>query len=613
MAVYYRYKSERDFDSIDINVPFISIGSFKQRIFESARYGWGKDFDLAVINAHTNEEYLDEAMLIPKYSSVLIRRLARLPRMAVVADRAPVVENTMVNAEPEKSSLPATVASTMIFPDDSEWNGFWNDVNGTPEVPPVQSSNPTVEAPPTNIVDEESKIKALIDTPALDWQCHGPDGFGPSRGFERGIAGKMGGHGFGFEWKTPPQGYVCHRCKVPGHFIQHCPTNGDAKFDIIRAKPPNGSYTLSSGAVALKPNDVAFEKEVDGGVPSTCSVGELPPELHCRLCKKVMKDAVLSKCCFESFCNKCISDHIISKTRCVCGKKNVLADDLLPNKTLRHTINRILEGGNSSSETAGSTFAVRDMESDHCLLPKVPSPTSLGSALLAEEEVHQKVPTSEAGNVLFCGKKKEKNKARMPANDLQWKTSEDLAAENNMMPSGPSAFNPYWTGMQPGMDGCLAPYPGAMPYMGYGILPFDMAFGGIVPQDPFGAQGYMFPSIPPQRYFGGVVNRVADVPSIKFKCVCLLYCTNFPLPSLFLYCCFMKGRDIVLLLLLRLNNRYFRSWSPFVFSIYIFNDAPSNYGVIMGRECQNISNFDFSIYAYLAIKCTCKVDERQWF
>jgi hypothetical protein len=54
-----------------------------------------------------------------------------------------------------------------------------------------------------------------------------------------------------------------------------------------------------------------------------------------------------------------ISDHIISKTRCVCGKKNVLADDLLPNKTLRHTINRILEGANSSSETAGSTFAVR--------------------------------------------------------------------------------------------------------------------------------------------------------------------------------------------------------------------------------------------------------------
>ncbi|XP_062165593.1 E3 ubiquitin ligase PQT3-like isoform X3 [Alnus glutinosa] len=579
----------------------------------------------------------------------------------------------MVNAEPEKSSLPATVASTMIYPEDSEWNDFWNDVNGP--------SNPTVETPPTNIADEESKIKALIDTPALDWQCQGPDGFGPSRGFERGIGGKMGGHGFGFEWETPPQGYVCHRCKVPGHFIQHCRTNGDPKFDIERVKPPtdipksllmatpDGSYALSSGAVAvLEPNGAAFEKEMEG-VPSTYSVGELPPELYCRLCKEVLKDAVLAKCCFESFCEKCIRNHIISKTTCVCGKKNIVADDLLPNKTLRHTINRILEGGSSSSENAGSTFPVRGMESAR-LLPKVPSPTlsaaskgeqkqspvseetpkihetgdegkaatfpqrtakkgtqkaadlsefphesvsvreitsSLESAPLAEEEVHQKVPTSEAG------KKKEKKKARIPAIDLQWKTSRDLAAENNIMPSGPSAFNPYWTGMQPG----------AMAYMGYGIRPFDMPFGGIAPQDPFGAQGYMFTPIPPQREFsndwefGGVVNRVADVPSTKLKSVCLLYCTNCPLPYLFLYCSFMKGREIVLFLLLRLNNGYFRSYSSFVFNICIFNDALSNYGVIMGRECQSISNFDFSIYAYLAIKCTSKVAEyaksKRWF
>lgn len=85
--------------------------------------------------------------------------------------------------------------------------------------------------------------------------------------------------------------------------------------------------------------------------------------------------------------------------------------------------------------------------------------------------------------------------------DLQWKTPQDLAAENYMMPYGHAAFsNPYWTGMQPGMDGYMAPYPGAMPYTGFGLGPFDMPFGGIVPQDPFGAQGYLFPPVPPQRY-----------------------------------------------------------------------------------------------------------------
>lgn len=52
----------------------------------------------------------------------------------------------------------------------------------------------------------------------------------------------------------------------------------------------------------------------------------------------------------------------MSKSVCVCGATNTLADDLLPNKTLRDTINRILEsGGNSSADNAGSTFQVQGL------------------------------------------------------------------------------------------------------------------------------------------------------------------------------------------------------------------------------------------------------------
>lgn len=55
---------------------------------------------------------------------------------------------------------------------------------------------------------------------------------------------------------------------LAGHYIQHCPTNGDPNFDIKRVKPPtgipksmlmatpDGSYVLPGGAVAiLKPNE----------------------------------------------------------------------------------------------------------------------------------------------------------------------------------------------------------------------------------------------------------------------------------------------------------------------------------------------------------------------
>ncbi|KAB2018061.1 hypothetical protein ES319_D08G204100v1 [Gossypium barbadense] len=569
MAVYYKFKSARDFDSIAMDGPFISVGTLKEKIFESKHLGRGTDFDLVVTNAQTNEEYLDEAMLIPKNTSVLIRRVPGRPRMPIVAAQEPKVENQTKNAQLEKINFLDAESSVPKYTEDTEWDEFGNDLYSIPETLPVQSSNPVHNAPPSNKADEDNKIKALIDTPALDWQRQGADGFGPGRGFGRGMGGRMGGRGFGLERKTPPPGYVCHRCKVPGHFIQHCPTNGDPNYDIKRVKPPtgipksmlmatpDGSYALPSGAVAvLKPNEAAFEREIEG-LPSTRPVGDLPPELHCPLCKEVMKDAVLtSKCCFTSFCDKCIRDHIISKLMCVCGASNILADDLLPNKTLRDTINRILESGNSSADNAGSTFQVQDMESARCPQPKIPSPTasaaskgeqkpvsakeecpdvydkanevkvaipqqvlekvkvvkaadaseatlesmsvkepaSQGSAPLAEEEVQQKVASGDAG------KKKKKKKVRLLANELQWKTPQDLAAENYMMSMGPSAYNPYWTGMQPGMDGFMGPYAGAMPYMGgYGLGPLDMPFGGVMPPDPFGAQGYMFPPVLPQR------------------------------------------------------------------------------------------------------------------
>lgn len=41
---------------------------------------------------------------------------------------------------------------------------------------------------------------------------------------------------------------------------------------------------------------------------------------------------------------------------CVCGATNVLADDLLPNKTLRDTIVRILQSNNNSGDNGRIAF-----------------------------------------------------------------------------------------------------------------------------------------------------------------------------------------------------------------------------------------------------------------
>jgi E3 ubiquitin-protein ligase RBBP6 len=313
MAIYYKFKSARDYDTISMDGPFITVGLLKEKIYETKHLGSGKDLDIVISNAQTNEEYLDEAMLIPKNTSVLIRRVPGRPRIRIITREEPRVEDKVENVQADMNNVITADAS----PVEDEFDEFGNDLYSIPDAPAVHSNNLCHDSAPAD--DEETKLKALIDTPALDWHQQGADSFGPGRGYGRGMAGRMGGRGFGMERTTPPPGYVCHRCNVSGHFIQHCSTNGNPNFDVKRVKPPtgipksmlmatpNGSYSLPSGAVAvLKPNEDAFEKEMEGLTSTTRSVGEFPPELKCPLCKEVMRDAALaSKCCLKSYCDKC--------------------------------------------------------------------------------------------------------------------------------------------------------------------------------------------------------------------------------------------------------------------------------------------------------------------
>ncbi|CAM8946750.1 unnamed protein product [Rhodiola kirilowii] len=578
MAVYYKFKSAKDFDTIPIDGHFVSVAILKEKIFESKHLGRGTDFDLVVTNVQTGEEYLDEETLIPKGTSVLIRRVPGRPRMPIVTQQQPKVENKVEDPEPPNSSFTGADSSSMKYPDDTDWDEFGSDLYAIPDMTPVQFTNPIQDAPPPTTEDEDSKIQALIETPALDWQQQSGDGYGPGRGFGRGGR-MMGGRGFGrlglgSDKRTPPPGYVCHRCKVPGHFIQHCPTNGDPSYDVKKVKPPtgipksmlietpDGSYALPSGSVAvLKPNEAAFEKEIDG-LPTTRAVGEIPLEHRCPLCKEIMKDAVITvKCCFATFCDRCIRDHIISNSACVCGKKDVLADDLIPNMLSRSAINRFLENNNNSSaENPGSNYQVQDVESSRFQPARVPSPTlsaaSKGeqppiveekitpkpavdeeqataaapaapqqtpedakpSKVANSEATHESVSAKEPASQMSApqaedevqqkasaetGKKVKKKKARAPANaaEMQWKNSQDFGAENYMMPMGPAGFNPYWNGMQPGMEAFMPPFGAPLPFMGgYPLGPIDMAYGGgFMPQDPYAAQGAMYPPARPHH------------------------------------------------------------------------------------------------------------------
>lgn len=394
MAVYFKFKSAKDYDSISIEGHFISVGNLKEKVVEKKNLARGSDFDLVISNAETNEEYNDEATLVPKNTSVLVRRVPGRPRKPLVAevrDEKVLQETSKDQFPPTKPGLESSHVPPLKQPEEPDWaDEFGMDLYSIPE---EHHQHQLV----LSKLEEDNKIKAFVDASASDWQRQTQESFPSGRGFGRGSQARgSSGRGLsrGFEKRTPPQGYVCHRCGIPGHYIQHCPTNGDPAFDLKKVKPPtgipksmlvanpDGSYALPSGGVAvLRPNEAVFQKEIEG-LPSHKTVGEIPPELRCPLCGGVLKDAVLtSKCCFKSYCDKCIRDQIISKGKCVCGAVNILADDLLPNKTLRDAINRLLEAttATSSAENAGSLHQAQDMESARCPKPKALSPSASAS------------------------------------------------------------------------------------------------------------------------------------------------------------------------------------------------------------------------------------------
>ncbi|XP_015068573.1 E3 ubiquitin ligase PARAQUAT TOLERANCE 3-like [Solanum pennellii] len=307
MAIYFKYKSSKHCDSIPIVHPFISVWDLKLKIFESKRYGRGKDFDLLITNSQSNEQYVDEKALIAKNTSVLIRRVPGPPLLPIVIPS--LTESKQVYEEESHESVRCL---------DFECDDFGDDVYAIPIILPVQSSN--------SKHDEDTKIKSSIATPAIE---HFSNGYGFGRGE--------------MEWKKPPIGYVCHRCDVPGHYIQHCPTNGDPRYDRVGVLKHNEAGVSSKGVEGLSSASSSSTES---------SFRDIPRELYCPLCKELMKDAVIaSKCCFSSFCDKCIRNHIVCNSSCVCGARNVVVDALLPNLTLRRTVNRMLsESSNSSSE-----------------------------------------------------------------------------------------------------------------------------------------------------------------------------------------------------------------------------------------------------------------------
>ena len=74
MAVYYSFKHSTEKESIPIDGLFIKVKDLAQKIFEAKKLKRGNN-GLVLTDPVSNEEYVDEETLIPRCSTVLVRRV----------------------------------------------------------------------------------------------------------------------------------------------------------------------------------------------------------------------------------------------------------------------------------------------------------------------------------------------------------------------------------------------------------------------------------------------------------------------------------------------------------------------------------------------------------
>ncbi|KAF8549419.1 DWNN-domain-containing protein, partial [Imleria badia] len=368
-SVFYKFKSQKDESRVTFDGTAISVFDLKREIILANNLGKANDFDLYVYDASTNQEYKDDSQVIPRSSSVVVKRLpSQRPGKGKAAmyiagtngsTSVPISEPVQ---RPGGSTAWHKGAMSKRFDVKEEF---------TPSKALAPSSN-TVTIPKNSVTkdDEAAAMAAMFQAQTANWEetqakmSHAVRIYNNPRGTSFARGGKPSGS---HQPHTPdrplPPSYVCYRCGQKGHWIQDCPTNSDREFDnkprikrttgiprsFLKAveNPNKGEIaqgvmvTPEGGYVVAQPDSVSWQKQVSRSKgPSVADVRERPPSdpaLACPIDNRLFRDAVKTPCCETTYCEECIQTHLLERDFVCpkCGKKILSLDKLIMDKPMR--------------------------------------------------------------------------------------------------------------------------------------------------------------------------------------------------------------------------------------------------------------------------------------
>jgi protein MPE1 len=377
--IFYKFKAAKDYDAAIFDGPSLSVFDLKSEIIRAKKLGKGVDFDLAIYDVQTNEEFSDDNTQIARSSSVIVRRLPASKPGKGTAQKY-VLENPVASKVIPAQQQPQqeeTAAVQYIIPEKEE------------KVETLSGET------------EQDKINSLFSLNEQNsWQHNAKNG-----------DGKHSYPAYQDPNRPPPPNYVCYRCGIKGHWLQMCPTQGNKDFDNFRVKKTTGiprSFLKTVAAPALPPSHPlamsSGNNAEDGGNPASQDIasgvmvtpsGELviaqiqdqewnavakkslgiiaqsyselfsklkemeasgrfkphqiiPKSLECRMCQNLPRDAVRTSCCSALYCDICIREYLIKQAQedkpmtCLFCNKNTSVDNIFPEKEVRKNVHNQL-------------------------------------------------------------------------------------------------------------------------------------------------------------------------------------------------------------------------------------------------------------------------------